>query len=144
MLTFKQSPWLKKYIDSNTKCRTESSSAFAKDFYILMNNSVFGKTQENLRNRMRVEVITNREKAIKRVAKPLHTRSQHINEDLVIIQTTIETLELNKPIYVGFSVLDLSKLLTYRFHYEKMYSRYDDIKLCLQIQTHYCVRLPIL
>ena len=79
---------------------------------------------------MRVEVITNREKAIKRVAKPSHKRSQHILEDLVIIQTTIEPLELNKPIYVGFSVLDLSKLLMYRFHYEKMYSRYDDIKLC--------------
>ena len=87
-------------------------------------------TQENLRNRMRVKVITNREKAIKRVAKPSHKRSQHMHEDLVIIQTTIETLELNKPIYVGCSVLDLSKLLMYRFHYEKMYSRYDDIKLC--------------
>ena len=131
VLTFKQSPWLKEYIDYNTECRKNSKSVFEKDFYKLMNNSVFGKTQENLRNRVNVEVITRRHIALKRIAKPTFIRSQLIRDDLVIIQCTKTTLKLNKPIYVGFSVLDLSKLLMYRFHYDKMIPKYgNNIDLC--------------
>ena len=95
-----------------------------------MNNAVFGKTQENLRNRINVEVITDRKTALKRVAKPYHKRSQTIHENLVIIQNTITTLKLNKPIYVGFSVLDLSKLLMYKFHYNHIKVKYQsNVKL---------------
>ena len=132
VLSFKQSPWLKKYIDYNTECRKISTSLFEKDFYKLMNNSVFGKTQENLRNRVNVEVLTRRDIALKRIAKPTFIRSQLIREDLVIIQCAKTTLKLNKPIYVGFSVLDLSKLLMYSFHYNKMLEKYDNdsINLC--------------
>ena len=130
VLAFEQSPWLKKYIDFNTDMRKQSSSEFAKDFYKLMNNSVFGKSQENLRNRVNVEVITKRDVALKRVCKPSFKRSQVIHEDLVIIQTAVSNLVLNKPIFVGFTVLDLSKLLMYKFHYEKMLRWYDDIELC--------------
>ena len=81
VLVFNQSPWLTGYIDFNTRMRSLSSSDFEKDFYKLMNNSVFGKTQENLRNRVRVEVLTNREIALKRVCKPTHKRSYTIHED---------------------------------------------------------------
>ena len=131
VLTFKQSPWLKKYIEYNTQCRTRAKSNFEKDFYKLMNNSVFGKTQENLRNRVNVEIITSRKVALKRIAKPSFERSQIIREDLVIIQNKITNLVLNKPLYVGFTVLDLSKLLMYSFHYDKMVKKYQDkIKLC--------------
>ena len=131
VLTFKQSPWLKDYIDFNTRMRSTSSSDFEKDFYKLMNNSVFGKTQENLRNRVNVEVITNREKALKRVCKPTHKRSYTIHENLVIIQNAVTNLELNKPLYIGFSVLELSKLHMYRFHYENMIPRYpNQLNLC--------------
>ena len=130
VLTFKQSPWLKTYIDYNTKCRAASKSDFEKNYYKLMVNAVFGKTQENLRNHMNVEVITNRKFALKRICKPDFKRSQIIREDLVIIQTAVTNLSLCKPIYVGFSVLDLSKLLMYSFHYEKMMNRYQNIKLC--------------
>ena len=118
VLSFTQSPWLEKYINYNTECRKLSKSAFEKDFYKLMNNAVFGKTQENLRNRVSVEVITDEKIAMKRIAKPSFKRSQIIHENLVIIQSAITTLKLNKPIYVGFSVLDLSKLLMYKFHYQ--------------------------
>ena len=130
VLTFEQSPWLKKYIDFNTEKRSQSSSLFAKDFYKLMNNSVYGKTTENLRNRVNVEVINRRDIALKRVCKPSFKRSMHLHEDLVIIQSLVSNLELNKPIYIGFSVLELSKLLMYKFHYEKMLKRYKDINLC--------------
>ena len=98
VLTFKQSPWLKTYIDYNTRMRAMSSSGFGKDFYKLMNNSVFGKTQENLRNRVNVEVLTNREKAVKRACKPSLKRSFTVQEDLVIMQIAVTQLELNKPL----------------------------------------------
>ena len=109
VVAFDQSPWLKHYIDFNTEMRKESASMFEKDFYILMRNSVFRKTQENLRNRVNVEIITERNIALKRVYKPSFKRSQvH-----VIIQNAVSNLELNKPIYVGFTVLEMSKLLMY-------------------------------
>ena len=131
VLTFNQSPWLKTYINFNTQMRTNSSSDFEKDFYKLMNNSVFGKTQENLRNRVNVEVLTNRELALKRACKPTFKRSYTIREDLVVMQTSTANLELNKPVYVGFSVLELSKLHMYRFHYNTMIPRYSNrLKLC--------------
>ena len=131
VLAFKQSAWLKKYIDYNTNCRTIATSKFERDYYKLMNNAMFGKTQENLRNRVKVEVILCREIALKRVAKPNFERSQIVRDDLVIIQTKQPTLMLNKPVYVGFSVLELSKLLMFRFHYEKMLSKYgENIALC--------------
>ena len=131
VLKFKQRAWLKEYIDYNTKCRARSKSDFEKNFYKLMNNSVFGKTQENLRKRVRVEIVTRPEIAAKRIAKPSFKRSQIIREDLVIIQSAITTLKLNKPLYIGFTVLDLSKLLMYKFHYDKMLPTYKTkIDLC--------------
>ena len=70
VLTFKQLPWLKAYIDFNTRQRSLPGDSFLKDIFILMNNSVFGKTQENLRNRESVELITDARILRKRVAKP--------------------------------------------------------------------------
>ena len=96
-----------------------------------MNNSVFGKTQENLRNRVNVEVITKRDVALKRACKPSFKRSMTVRSDIVVMQCTVPNLQLNKPVYIGFSVLDLSKLHVYRFHYEKMLSMYEnDVRLC--------------
>ena len=131
VLQFEQSSWLKVYIDYNTAMQKECGSGYGKDFYKLMNNAVFGKTQENLRNRVCVEAISNRKTALKRIASPLFTRSETINEDLVIIQRQNSILRLDKPIYVGFCVLDLSKLLMYKFHYDKVLSWYPNAaQLC--------------
>ena len=102
VLKFKQWPWLKQYIDYNTSCRALSKCDYENNFYKLMNNSVFGKTQENLRKRMRV---TRPKITAKRIANPGFKRSQIIREDLVVIQSAITTLKLNKPLYVGFCVL---------------------------------------
>ena len=91
---------------------------------------ISGKTQENLRNRVRVEVVTNRAKALRFVAQPSFKRSHILNEDLVVIERSIQNVKLNRPIYVGFAVLDLSKLLMQKFHYDKMRTWFTDITLC--------------
>ena len=95
-----------------------------------MNNSVFGKMQENLRNRMNVEILTDRKTALKRACKPNMKRSFTIHENLVVMETAITNLELNKPIYVGFSVLELSKLHMYDFHYNCITKWFDKANLC--------------
>ena len=105
-------------------------SQFEKDFFKLMVNAVFGKTQENVRKRINVEVVTRRARALKLVCKPSFKRSVEVREDMTLIQNSITNICLNKPLYIGFSVLDLSKLHMYRFHYENMRPRYSNINLC--------------
>ena len=117
LLQFKQSPWLKPYIDFNTKQRALATSKFEKDFFKLMNNAVYGKKQENLRKRINVELITNEKILKKRVAHPGFKQGTIISKELTVVQSRITTLVLNRPIYVGFCVLDLSKHHMYDFHY---------------------------
>ena len=90
--------YLKPYIQFNTPMRAASTSQFEKDLFTLMNNSVFGKTQEKLRNRINVDTITNENMALKRVCKPNFKRSLAVKEDLIIMQTTISNLKLCKPV----------------------------------------------
>ena len=117
VLEFNQSPWLKQYIDFNTKKRTNAKNAFEKDFFKLMNNSVFGKTMENIRKRVDVRLITDEKKLLKMASKPTYVSSKIFNENLVAVHKIKETLTLNRPAYVGMCILDLSKTLMYDFHY---------------------------
>ena len=97
-----------------------------------MNNSVFGKTQENLWNRVNVEILTDASITRKRVAKPSFYHGMPINDDLAIIQCKLQTITLNRPIFVGFTVFELSKLHMYDFHYNHMkakYPRANELKL---------------
>ncbi|XP_068675675.1 uncharacterized protein [Montipora foliosa] len=108
VLEFSQSAWLKEYIDFNTHKRTNSKNAFEKDLFKLMNNSVFGKTMENIRKRV-----------------PTYVSSKIFNENLVAVHKIKETLTLNRPAYVGMCILDLSKTLMYDFHYNYIKQKYD-------------------
>ena len=144
IIQFKQSPWLKSYIDFNTEKRKYANSDFEKDFFKLMNNSVFGKTMENLRNRMNVEFVNDPKKMKKLCAKPSFQTFKIFNENLTAVHMAKTKLVLKKPIYIGFVVLDVSKILMYRFHYNYMKIRYEDRakllftdtdSLCYEIQT---------
>ncbi|XP_033746976.1 uncharacterized protein LOC117332202 [Pecten maximus] len=110
-------PWLKTYKDYNKEKRKQSRNNFEKDFYKLMNNSVFGKTMENLRKRMDVKLVNSKKKAMKLTCKPIFHEFRIFSEDLVGVHMLKQKLYLNRPIYVGFSILDISKTLMYGFHY---------------------------
>ena len=126
VLKFNQSPWIKQYIDFNTEKRKHAKNTFEKDFFKLMNNSVSGKTMENLRKRVDVRLVTNEKKLDKLTSKPTYVSSKIFNENLVAVHKIKETLTLNKPAYVGMCILDLSKTLMYDFHYNYIKKKYND------------------
>ena len=116
-IKFYQSPWMEPYIRKNTELRKEAKNAFEKDFFKLMNNSVFGKTIENIRKRQNVKLLDNRKKALKLSSKPNFDRATIFDEHLVAIHMKKTEVYFNKPIYVGQAILDLSKTLMFDFHY---------------------------
>ena len=126
VLMFNQSPWLKQYIDFNTQKRTHANNSFEKDFFKLMNNSVFGKTMENIRKRVDVRLVTSKEKLLKLASKPTYVSSKIFNENLVAVHKIKETLTMNRPAYVGMCILDLSKTLMYDFHYNYIKHKYGN------------------
>ena len=144
VLEFDQSPWLRQYIDFNTQKRAGAKNAFEKDFFKLMNNSVYGKTCENLRKRVDVRLVTDKSKLSKLASKPTYVNSKIFTEDLVAVHKIKETLKLDRPAYVGMCILDLSKTLMYDFHYNYIKKRYnnkakllftDTDSLCYEIET---------
>ena len=125
VLEFNQSAWLKQYIDFNTEKRTNAKNAFEKDFFKLMNNSIFGKTMENIRKRVDVRLVTDENKLLKMAAKPTYVSSKIFNKNLVAVHKIKETLTLDRPAYLGMCILDLSKTLMYDFHYNYIKQKYD-------------------
>ena len=123
-ITFNESAWLKKYIDVNTDLRSKATNNFEKDFFKLMNNSVFGKTMENIRNRVDIRLITSENEAKKLISKPNFVHSTVYNENLIAVHMQKTKVYYNKPIYLGMCILDLSKTLMYDFHYNYIKKKY--------------------
>ena len=90
-----------------------------------MNNSVFGKTMENLGKRISAKLINNSKDYVRCVTKPSFISQKIVSKNFVVIHQVKPVLILNKPIYVGFSIVDLSKLLMYKFHYEYIKNKFD-------------------
>ncbi|GFQ87084.1 uncharacterized protein TNCT_173661 [Trichonephila clavata] len=126
VLSFKQKPWLKPYIEFNTNQRKLASSSFEKDFFKLLNNSVHGKTMENVRKLSNVQLVTSEKQAKKLVAAPTFKRFKIITESLVVLEKLKSCITLNRPIYIRFVILELSKVLMYNFHYNHIKKRYMD------------------
>ena len=124
VIEFNQDPWMKEYIDFNTLHRQNASNPFEKDFFKLMNNSVFGKTMENLRKRVDVKLVNDERTRTKLLGQPYFKSMKIFNDHLVAIEMRKKNLTLNKPIYCGFTILDNSKMLLYGFHYEFIKQRY--------------------
>ncbi|XP_070170415.1 uncharacterized protein [Polyergus mexicanus] len=127
VLQFAQSAWLRDYIELNTRFKTRATNDFEKNLYKLMNNAVFGKTMENVRNHVDVKLLTKwggRYGAEAMIAKPnFHSRSV-FSENLVAVELRNLEVKFNKPIYVGMCILDISKVCLYEFHHEYMLPLY--------------------
>ena len=128
---FNQKACLKPYIDMNTELRKVVDNDFEKDFYKLMNNAVFGKTMENIRKYRDIKLVTTDKKRSKLVSEPNYHTINLISEDLSIIEMKNTKVKMNKPIYLGLSILQISKILMYEFWYDYMKPKYvNNVKLC--------------
>ena len=136
-ISFYESPWLKTYIDLNTKLRTKATNDFEKDFFKLMNNSVFGKTMENIENHVDIRLVCDEKEALKLAAKTNYDKFTIFDENLIAVHMKRTKLIYNKPIYLGMCILDLSKILMYNFHYSYMKNKYKN-KAKLLFTDTYC------
>ena len=128
---FNQKEWLKPYTDMNTELRKAAKNDFEKDLFKLMNNSVFGKTMENIRKHRDITLVTTDKKRCKLVSEPSYHSINLISEDLSIIEMKKTKVKMNKPIYLGLSILEISKILMYEFWYDYVKPKYDNnVKLC--------------
>ena len=130
-IEFKQSAWMREYIDFNTRLRTAAKNDFEKDFYKLMNDSVFGKTMENIRKHRNIKLVNNEEEYLKNVMKPNFKSGTLLGPDLMGCEMGKVRVVMNKPVYLGQAILDLTKTIMYEFHYHYMIPKYGDrLKVC--------------
>ena len=115
----------------NAELRKIAKNDFENEFFKLMNNSVYGKTMENVRKHRDIKLVTTDKKRSKLVSEPNYHTMNYISENLSIIEMKRTKVKMNKPIYLGLSILKISKLLMYEFWYDYMKPKYDDkVKLC--------------
>ena len=132
VIEFDQSPWFKTYIDFNTQLRTAATNDFEKDFFKLVNNSVFGKTMENIRKHRNIKLLMTEEKYLRTVTEPNFKSGVLFGENLMGCEMGRIKIVMNEPVYLGQVILDLSKIVMYEFHYDYMVPKYglEKLKLC--------------
>ena len=114
-----------------TELRKLARNNFEKDLFKLMNNTIFGKTMEDIRKHRDIKLVTTDKKRSKLVSEPNYHTINLISEDLPIIEMKKTKVKMNKPIYLGLSILEISKILMYEFGYDYMKAKYNDnIRLC--------------
>lgn len=117
VLGFDQSPWLKPYIDLNTKLKTDAKNKFEQEFFKLLINSFFGRSMESVRKRRKIELVSTPERAQKLIAKPTFLEARIFRPNLTAFHMQKSQIYMNKPIYLGSAILDLSKVHMYNFFY---------------------------
>ena len=138
VLKFKQSQWLRPYISLNTYLRQNATSKFEENFAKLMNNSVYGKTCENVRKYKNVKYAIDKKEVDKILRSPLLNDWIIYNEDLASFEINPTSVTLNKPRAVGLTVLELSKLLMYDFHYNYFLKKFENVKVLLSDTDSFC------
>ena len=131
VVSFRQEAWLKPYIDSKTELRKDAKYEFEKDFYKLRNNSIYGKTVQNDRKHRDIKLLTTEYKRNKLASEPNYQSTKCISIHLLVMEMKKTEVKMNKPIYLGQSVLDVSKTLMFEFWYDYIVPKYGDkVKLC--------------
>ena len=131
VIEFNQKAWLKEYIDVNTELRKKASNDFEKYFFKLMNNAVFGKTMENVRKHRDIKLVKTDHRSNKLVSEPNYHTMKLIEENLAIIEMRKVKVKMNKPIYLGLCILEISKMIMYEFWYDYVKNKYrNKARLC--------------
>ena len=131
LISFDQEPWMKPYIMDNIEERKKADNDFKKDFYKLMFNAVFGKSMEQVRNDRDIILVATDKRRSQLVSEPNYHTTKWFSEDLLAIEMKKIKVKLNKPIYLGLAILDISKTLLYEFWYDYLKPKYDDsLRLC--------------
>ena len=126
-----QSKRMKSYIMLNTRLRKDAKNEFEKDFFKLMNNSVFGKTMEDIRNHKNIKLVTREQKYQEYVMKPNFKDGHPFSKHLFTVEIGKTDIKMSKPVYLGQAILDLSKTLMYEFYHDYIRPRYGNkVKLC--------------
>ena len=125
VMKFKQSQWLKPYIDKNTDYRKNAKNEFEKDLYKLLNNSIFGKTCQDVMKYTNFEIITNEKTAVKRFTNEAFKSAILLNE-MYFIESSPKKVNYDKPCYIGCAILDIAKLYMLDFHYDYIKPKYGD------------------
>lgn len=123
---YREKTWMKSYIEFNSNKRAKSKNDFEKDFYKLMNNAVYGKTMENVRNYQDAILCTGSKRLEKLSRDPRIKGWTIFNNDLVLFNRYKKVVKLNKPIYTGFAILELSKIHMQKFHYDYIKKKYGN------------------
>ena len=130
-IRFNQSDWMKGYIDFNTQLRTKATNDFEKDFYKLLNNAFSGKTMENVRMHRNIKLVTSEEDYLRSVKKLNFKSGLLFGENLMGCELGKVKVVMNKPVYLGQTILDLIKIIMYEFHYDYMVPKYEKrLNLC--------------
>ena len=142
IIEFEQESWLKEYIDVITELRKKATNDFEKDFFKLMNNAVFGKTMENVRKHRDIKLVKTDKKRNKLVSEPNFHTMKLVDNNLAIIETKKVKVKMNKPIYLGLSILDISKITMYEFWYDYVKIKYEDkARLCYMDTDSFVVNI---
>ena len=126
VIEFDQEEWLKEYINLNTELQKKATNDFEKDFFKLMNNAVFGKTMENVRKHRDIKFVKTDKKRKKLVSEPNFHTMKLIDDNLAIIEMKKVKVKMNKPIYLGMSILSISKITMYEFSYDYIKNKYGE------------------
>ena len=139
VIEFEQEAWLKEYIDVNTELRKKATNDFEKDFFKLMNNAVFGKTMENVRKHRDIKHVKADKKRNKLASEPNFHTMKLIDNNLAIIEMRKVKVKMNKPIYLGLSILDITM---YEFCYDYVKIKYQDrARLCYMDTDSFVVNI---
>ena len=142
VIEFEQEAWLKEYINFNTELRKNAANDFEKDFVKLMNNAVFGKTMENVRKHRDIKLVRTDKKRNKLVSEPNYHTMKLIDDNLAIIEMRKAKVKMNKPIYLGLSILDISKITMYEFWYDYVKNKYDSrANLCYMDTDSFAINI---
>ena len=128
----------------NTKLRTEAKNDSEKDFFKLMNNALFGKTMKNVRKHRDIKLVTTDKRRNQLISEPNYHTTKYFSEDLLAIKMKKINVKMNKPVYLGFSILELSKTLMYKFWYDYVKPKYENnAKLCYMDTESFTIHIKI-